>query len=320
MNRKTQIIKLIWKSRNAAFLGAVALLMFGTASVGAQQLFDNPEDAVTALATATQNKDKEAIEAIFGPNIEEILSGDLVADSNAFDKFSEDLKTARKLEKKDEKTYMILVGEDEWPFAVPIVSEGAKWRFDTEAGIEEAINRRVGENELDVIRICQVYAIAQKEYFDNGDWDGDQVSEYAQKFISSEGKKDGLFWDQISEDDDESPLGPLFAYAAREGYEDLGVADDGPAPFHGYLFKILTGQGPSAPGGRFQYIINGNMIAGFGMVAYPVEWGKSGVMTFIINQEGRVYQKNLGASTGQIASAMTTYDPDATWSLSFIED
>src|SRR6185295_1143594 len=176
-------------------------------------------------------------------------------------------------------------------------------------------NRRIGANEIAVQLISQAYVIAQYEYFDGEDQDSDQVSEYAQKLISSAGKKDGLYWETVA-DDEPSPLGPLMAFARKEGYtrKAQGVAQSA-APFHGYYFKILTRQGISAPGGAYNYIINGNMIAGFALVAYPANWNNSGVMTFVVNQEGRVYEKNLGPRTSQIAAAMTEYNPDSSWIL-----
>jgi hypothetical protein len=282
-----------------------------------QKTFATPDEAVKALEAATKNKDRGALLAIFGEGIKDLVSGDQQADQNAYDQFAASLEDGSKLEKVDENTFNILIGEDGWPFAVPIIKDGTAWRFDTGTGVEEVINRRVGANEFDAMMLCQIYAVAQREYFDGGDWDGDQVAEYAQKIASTPGMKDGLFWNPLSEDDDESPLGPVFAAAAAEGYETKDGTTES-APFHGYRFKMLFGQGASAPGGKYGYVINGNMIGGYALVAYPATWGSSGVMTFMINQEGRVYQKDLGPDTTKIADGMTEYDPDPSWSLAYI--
>ncbi len=280
-----------------------------------QEEFSSPDDAVNALKAAAKNRNNSAFTAIFGPRISEFSSGDAVADKNSLDWFAENISDSTKLRKINEQKFELLIGEIEWPFAAPIVKAGSQWRFDTEAGVDEMLSRRIGINEFDAARICRAYAIAQFEYFNDSDRDGDQVSEYAQKISSSPGKKDGLYWDKVTDDDDESPLGPLFAFAAEEGYKAQKGTTRSAAPFHGYMFKVLFRQGASAPGGKFSYLINGNMIAGFALVAYPATWGNSGVMTFIVNQEGRVYEKDLGPQTATIAAAMTEYNPDASWSL-----
>ena len=295
--------------------GAFILAVSGAVSVTAQQLFASPEEAVKALTQATKANDQNALTKIFGPRIREFVSGDPVADAAEFEEFALNLSKSTKLEKAAEGKLSLLIGDDDWPFAAPIIKAGDRWRFDTDAGVKEMLNRRIGMNEAFAIDLCQTYAVAQFEYFNGEDWDGDQVSEYAQKISSSTGKRDGLFWEQTSADDVESPLGPLFAFAATEGYKAAKGTTRSAAPFYGYYFKVLFQQGPSAPGGRFNYVINGNMIAGFALVSYPATWGNSGVMTFIVNQEGRVYQKNLGPRTKSIAEAMTVYDPDTGWSL-----
>ena len=221
-----------------------------------------------------------------------------------------------KLEKESDQKVTLMVGNDEWPFPVSIIKTGDRWRFDTENGVEEVHARRIGGNEIDATVACRAYALAQYDYFNNGDWDGDQISEYAIKLLSSRGKKDGLYWEVVG-DEEQGPLGPLVARAVDEGYtRKKGTGTQTAAPFHGYYFKILTRQGTSAPGGAYNYIINGNMIAGFALVAYPAKWNNSGVMSFLVNQEGRVYEKNLGPRTTEIASAMTEYNPDSTWVLS----
>jgi Protein of unknown function (DUF2950) len=222
----------------------------------------------------------------------------------------------------------VLVGSDNWPTPIPLAQKDGKWLFDTKAGMEEVLNRKIGENELAAIETCRAYAVAQWEYYTEGDWDHEGVAEYAQRFVSTPGKHDGLFW-EVGEGQKPSPLGQLVAQARAEGYgprpqtaegeeaKGGGAENEDPSkrhrPYHGYYFKILTKQGVHAPGGKYGYIINGNMIAGYALVAYPDKWGSSGVMTFIVNQQGRVYEKNLGANTAKVAAAMTEYDPDPTW-------
>jgi DUF2950 family protein len=292
-----------------------------------QTRFSTPEDAVQALVNAAKAKDQAALTAIFGPDREKLLTGDPVEDSNALSRFATNLQKSAKLEGAGGSKVTLLIGDDRWPFPIPLVREGDQWRFDTAAGLQEILNRRTGENELSVIMTCRAYALAQWEYFTeprNTSQDG--LAVYAQKFISTPGKRDGLYWD-TAEGDKPSPLGTLVAQARQEGYSagraqsDSAGKEGAPAsaskhsPYHGYYFRILTRQAAHAPGGRFSYIINGNMIAGYALVAYPDKWGSSGIMTFIINQQGRVYQKNLGPKTAQIAAAMTEYDPDPTWSL-----
>ena len=295
-------------------LGFAAVTSVG-ARTAAAKIFPTPQAAVEAVVAAARAKDRNAMREIFGPDVQNLLSGDEVADNNSFEEFATHVAEATSLEKQSEVKVTLLVGSDEWPFPIPLIKNGDGWSFDTKAGIEEILNRRIGRNEIAVQLISQAYAVAQYEYFDGEDQDNDQVSEYAQKLISSAGQKDGLYWETVA-DDDPSPLGPLMALARKEGYtkKAQGVAQSA-NPFHGYYFKILTRQGASAPGGAYNYIINGNMIAGFALVAYPATWGNSGVMTFVINQEGRVYEKNLGARTAEIAGAMTEYNPDSTWRL-----
>lgn len=281
-----------------------------------QTLFSTPEEAMKALVDAAKAKDRAALAAIFGPNAQQqLLSGDQVQDNHEMDEFAAAVEKSAKLEKANDNKFTLTIGEQNWPFPIPIVKEEKQWRFDTQAGTEEILNRRIGENEVSAILTCRAYVLAQWQYFTEEDVDNDGVAEYAQKFISSPGKRDGLYWETV-EGQKRSPLGSLVATARAEGY---GRKDNGSAPkhapYHGYYFKILTRQGAHAPGGKYKYIINGNMIAGHALVAYPDKWGSSGVMTFIVNQQGRVYEKNLGPKTAQIAAAMTEYNPDPTWKL-----
>lgn len=294
-----------------------------------QSTFATPEEAIKALSGAVQSKDHASLEKIFGSDYSQLLSGDEVEDANDLDNFASSLREFAELDKVDDSKYTVTVGQDKWPTPIPVVQKDGKWFFDTKAGLEEVMNRRVGENELSAISTVRAYAVAQWEYFTESDWDHDAVAEYAQKLISSPGTHDGLYW-ETAEDSTPSPLGSLVAAARAEGYgpktQTPGAAGKGGAakdeggssersPYHGYYFKVLTRQGAYAPGGKYNYIINGNMIAGYAMVAYPAKWGNSGVMTFVINQQGRVYQKNLGPNTDKLAVAMTEYNPDITWKL-----
>jgi DUF2950 family protein len=319
INNKTrpasQVLRLSLTTLFVLTLGLAAVTKVD-ARTPAAKIFPTPQAAVEAVVAAARAKDRNVMSEIFGPDVQNLLSGDEVADNNSFEEFATHVAEATKLDKQSDAKMTLLVGNEEWPFPIPLIKNGDGWSFDTKAGTEEILNRRIGTNEIAVQLISQAYVIAQYEYFDGEDQDSDQVSEYAQKLISSAGRKDGLYWETVA-DDEPSPLGPLFALARKEGYtrKAQGGAAQSAAPFHGYYFKILTRQGASAPGGAYNYIINGNMIAGFALVAYPATWGNSGVMTFVVNQEGRVYEKNLGARTAEIAGAMTDYNPDSTWSL-----
>ena len=318
--QKKRTIVATYPAAVLALLALIGALTFrvpnARAQAGTQTTFATPQEAVQALSVAVKAKDREKLRQIFGPQIKDVLSGDPVQDANDFADFAQALTEKADVDKKSDSQAVVQIGDDKWPFAIPLMRVNDRWLFDTKNGIEELRNRIVGVNEEDTALVCQAYVLAQFDYFDNDDWDDDGVAEFAQRFISSPGKRDGLYWPTLN-DEDPSPLGPLVAFARSEGYaaKGGGKGDESAAPFHGYYYKILTGQGPSAPGGRHGYIINGNMIAGFGLVAYPANWGKSGVMTFIVNQGGRVYQKNLGPATTQIVKAMTEYNPDPSWTL-----
>jgi hypothetical protein len=232
--------------------------------------------------------------------------------TNEFRAFAAALDQTSRLNHISDSKCVLEVGSDFWPFPIPIVRQAGRWSFDSAAGKEELLNRRIGKNELAVLDSMREYVDAQREYASR-DRDGDEVLEYAQKLSSSPGQTDGLYW-PVELNGEISPFGPFVADAQNEGY-GLGKKSDGdgPSPFHGYYFKILTRQGRHAPGGEYSYIINGNMIGGFAMVSWPASYGESGVMTFIVNQQGRVYQKDLGSKTARVAAAMKAYDPDPTW-------
>ncbi len=299
-------------------LAASATLLYFAFSLSAAEsikTFATPEEATSALISAINSKNSDALHALFGPAGTNLENPDRVQSTNELATFAEAYNQAHRLTLLNETRYVLEVGADYWPFPIPIVKKENRWFFDTDVGKDELLSRRIGENELATLEIMRTYADAQREYASK-DRDGDEVLEYAQRLASSPGKTDGLYW-PTELNGEASPLGPLVADAQTEGYfKTPALADGPPTPFHGYLFKILIRQSAHAPGGKFDYIINGNMILGFALVAWPAEYASSGVMTFIVNQQGRVYQKNLGAKTSSIVKQMRAYDPDPSWQIS----
>ena len=303
--------------RRASLLRAIALASACAVHIGNSQdigrKFVTPEDAVAALRVATATGDTSALRDVLGPGAEDLQNPDQIQGRNELATFSKALAQAHHLEKTSDTRIILEVGEDFWPFPVPLVKQDGGWIFDTPAGKEELLNRRIGKNELATIPVMRAYVEAQREYA-GSDHDGDGVLEYAQRLVSSPGKQDGLYWPADSEAD-ESPLGPLVAYAVPEGYTPELRAEEEVerGPYQGYYFKILTRQGKHAPGGAYNYIINGNMIGGFALIAWPARYGTSGVMSFMVNQQGIVYQKDLGPKTSKLALGMKSYDPDPSW-------
>ena len=287
-----------------------------TSAADIGKTFATPEDAVAALAAATSMEDFNALRVIFGPAAADIENPDHVQAANEFAKFSAALSQTNYLVRASDTRRVLTIGDEAWPFPVPIVQKGGQWFFDTAAGKEEILSRRIGKNELATLEVMRAYVDAQREYASR-DRNGDEVLEYAQRLASTPGAKDGLFWPPDL-DGEISPLGPLVAEARGEGYRLTGKKDQDTVrePFHGYFFKILTRQGKNAPGGKYSYVINGHMIGGFALVAWPAEYGESGIMTFIVNQQGRVYQRDLGAKTDKLAAATKVYDPEPGWSVS----
>jgi hypothetical protein len=291
----------------------ICALAAGQAYAGApvQKTFNSPGDAVGAMIDALKKNDTRALLAIFGPESKGLLSsGDKVADKKAGEEFIAHYEEKNSLEQVSDDKVILHVGNDDWPFPIPIVKTGKYWRFDTKAGKHEILARRIGRNELDTIKTCLVYVDAQHEYALR-DRDRNGLLEYAQKFMSSPGKKDGLYW-EANEGEEQSPLGPAVAEAVREGYVQKQTSDQ-PTPYHGYYYRMLKAQGKNAPGGAYDYVVNGKMIGGFALVAYPAKYGNSGIMTFIVNQDGVVYQKNLGKDTAKLARGMQSFNPDKTW-------
>ena len=294
-------------------LALLALTPPVRASVANEQAFAAPQEAVNALVAAATNHDTNALHSIFGPAGHDLISPDVVQAAGEYKMFVQHLTEKTQLVTNSESNVTLEIGADGWPFPIPLVKQDGQWLFDTAAGKEEILARRVGRDEIGAINVCNAYVEAQREYAGQ-DRLGDGVLSYAQFLRSTPGTHDGLFWPTNQLGEELSPLGPLVAQARVEGYQRTAkMLNDEQAPYHGYYFKILTRQGKHAPGGKYSYIINGRMIAGFALVAWPAEWGNTGVMTFIVNQQGRVYQKNLGSQTAKTAKAMTAYDPDDTW-------
>ena len=285
---------------------AIASLGLMTPPAEAQQPFANPDEATGALATAVKSGMKQNILKVLGADGEDIISsGDDVADTDARSKFvaAYDAKHSVKV---DGKKALLIIGADDFAFPIPLIHTKAGWEFDTDEGRQEILYRRIGRNELDAIQTCLAFVDAENEYAEKDRGDG--VGLYAQRIVSSPGKKDGLYW-PVQSGEDGSPLGELAATAASEGYR----AGQQRIPYHGYYYKVLSRQGPDAVGGALDYVVRGKMIGGFALVAYPAEYRNSGVMTFIVSHKGKVYEKDLGPNTRAIAESMTTFNPDSTW-------
>jgi hypothetical protein len=286
-------------------LAVVSLLTIATGAL-AQERFKTPDEAVTALIGAAKAVDRAGLTRVLGPGSTEIVSsGDPVADAAARQRVlaAYDAKHQVVMEGTDKAA--LVIGNEDWPFPIPLVRKDGSWRFDTAAGREEILFRRIGRNELSAIQACLAYVDAQQEYAEKG-VAGNGV--YAQRIVSQPGKKDGLYWPAQARED-ESPLGELAAGAATEGYR-FGQQR---IPYHGYYYRVLTRQGPSAPGGALDYVVRGRMIGGYALVAYPAQYGNSGVMTFVVNHRGTVFEKDLGANTARFVAGMTAFNPDSTW-------
>jgi len=275
-----------------------------------QKEFKSPSDAVQALVTALKTDNDKELLSVLGPEANELVySGDEVADRARRQEFVEFYDEQNHIA-PDGDNFQLVIGNNDWPFPIPLVKQDDKWVFDVASGKEEILDRRIGRNELNTIQVLLAIVDAEREYAME-DRDNDTLLEYAQKFNSDPGKKNGLYW-KAQEGETSSPLGELVANARAEGYDSQG-SQIPPDPYHGYYFRILTAQGDAAPGGAYDYVVNGKMIGGFAVVAYPAEYGNSGVMTFIVNHDGVVYQKDLGENTEELAKAMTLYDPEETW-------
>ena len=299
-----------------AIVCAATSVAYAAKSGSTGRKFATPEEAVAALRAAATAVDTNALRTIFGAAADDLQNPDRTQAINELKSFGSALAATNHLLRVSDSLVVVELGNDFWPFPVPLVKTDNGWYFDTDAGKEELLSRRIGRNELAVLPVMRAFVDAQRDYA-SLDHDGDEIYEYAQRMVSSPGKNDGLYWPPAF-DGDLSPLGPLVAYAQAEGYSSELQEQDEPerGPFHGYYFKILTRQGKHARGGKYNYVINRNMIGGFSFIAWPAEYGDSGVMTFIVNQQGRVYQKDLGRATSKTARSMTQFDPDSSWKLS----
>ena len=285
---------------------AAAALLLAVPAASAQQSFQSPEDAVAALAAAAKSGATSDILKVLGNKAADIVeSGDVVADKATRERFAAAYDDKHSISMEGDKKAILILGKDDFPFPIPLRHSRSGWEFDAAEGRIEILYRRIGRNELEAIQTARAFADAENEYADKDRGAGPGV--YAQRIVSSPGKKDGLYWPP---DGDESPLGELAAKASAEGYK-VGTGE--PQPYHGYYYRILTRQGPNAPGGEMDYVVNGKMIGGFALVAYPDEYGNSGVMTFVVNHKGEVYQKDLGELTEAIAKRMKEFNPDQTW-------
>jgi hypothetical protein len=285
-----------------------AALLGWSAPAFAQEQFDTPQQAVDALVGAAKSGDSTAILAVLGPDGQAIVSsGDPVADSNVREKFVSAYDAKHDIEREGDGTQTLIIGNDDWPFPIPLINKAGQWQFDTKAGLDEILRRRIGRNELSTIQVARAYVQAQNEYasLDPGGL-GEHV--YAQRIVSRPGKMDGLYW-PTAEGETPSPLGELAAEAAAEGYK----AGEKPIPYHGYYYRILTRQGASAPGGAFDYLVKGKMMGGFALIAYPAQYGNSGIMTFLVNHDGTVFQKDLGPNTAELARKIHAFAPDQSW-------
>ena len=280
-----------------------------------QLIFSSPEAALEALVLAFKAKNEKALLDIFGYEHENlIVVTDKIARDESLVRLYEAAQEKKTLIEEGEKKRILILGNKAWPFPIPLAKVDGGWQFDTDEGADEVINRRIGGNELGAMDICEAYVDAQEDYA-SSDRDGDEVLEYAQRLGSTEDKKDGLYWYVDPDGDEElSPFGPLLADAAAY-LEKAKKSDKAVLPYHGYYYKILTGQGAYPPGGEYGYIINGNMIAGFALVACPADYDSSGIMTFLVSHQGKLYEKDLGKETHAIVKSMSQYNPDTTWAL-----
>jgi hypothetical protein len=295
---------------NTSGLFLCATLVGISTSALAQEQFNTPDAAVDALVGAARSGDAKAIVSVLGPEGNAIVSsGDPVADANTREKFVAAYDAKHAIEPEGDGAQTLIIGDEDWPFPIPLVNKAGEWQFDTGAGLDEILRRRVGRNELSAIEVARAYVQAQNEYAEL-DPAGLGRGVYAQRIVSHPGKKDGLYW-PTAEGQPPSPLGELAAQASAEGYK----AGQAPIPYHGYYYRILTRQGADAPGGAYDYLVKGKMRGGFALLAFPAEYGNSGIMTFMVNHDGTVFQKDLGPKTAKLARKIESFAPDQTWTV-----
>ncbi|HZV33867.1 MAG TPA: DUF2950 domain-containing protein [Verrucomicrobiae bacterium] len=290
-----------------AFLLSVNGSAVAATSSTAQRTFTSPTDAKNALLQAARTHDRQSIDQMFGPEVTNLLTGDKVLDDDHFEQFAKDLSERCELIPRGNGVVTLEIGNNSWPFPIPLVQTNGAWVFDTPAGEQEIIDRHIGRDEYYAIGVCRAYVNAQRQYASRFSQNGTPT--YATQLECTPGKMDGLCW-AAENGSRSSPLSAVVAQAGQRSNNGRG-----PLPFHGYVFKILTRQGPAAPGGRMDYVHNSRMTGGFALVAYPVRWGESGIMTFIVNQDGTVYQKSLGENTARTAAQMKEFNPDESWSV-----
>jgi hypothetical protein len=301
-------------ARFAACTLALALIVSATTAAAAEQrTFASPQEGVDALAQAMKASDQTALHAMFGPDADTLISsGDTVADAHNRNVFNTAYAESSRLDVEGGAQATLVIGKDEWPMPIPLVSEGGRWRFDTQKGANEILARRIGRNELSAMKTCLAIMDAEREYATR-DLDADGVPEYAAHFVSEPGKRDGLYW-PTSGNEPPSPLGALLAAAADEGYTQPGARTL--EPYNGYYYRILTRQGKNAEGGAQDYEVKGKLMGGLALLAYPARYGASGFATFMVSDDGAIYEKNLGPETQAIVSAITAFDPGAGWKKS----
>jgi DUF2950 family protein len=290
-------------ARTWSLIPAAAAMLLLLTPAKAQQTFNTPDEAATALADAVKSgSDRNILKVLGSDGADIVSSGDDVADKETLERFATAWNAKHSIKTEGDKKAIIILGNDDFPFPIPLVKNKAGWEFDTAAGRLEILYRRIGRNELDAIQTSLAFVDAQNEYAEKDRGQG--VGVYAQRIVSTTGKQDGLYWPG-----GDSPLGDLAAQASAEGYK----VGEGPIPYHGYYYRILTQQGSNAPGGELNYVVKGKMIGGFALLAWPAEYGNSGVMTFLVNHNGVVYQKDLGDSTAALVKRIMHFNPDQTW-------
>jgi hypothetical protein len=313
--------RLFQRIAGRASLGALASLVLVVSVYAAgpvQRGYDTPEEAAAAFAAAARSHDRAALSAVLGPGSENLVSsGDRYADEAAQQRFAEFYDARHALVPESQDRMILNVGTNDWPLPIPIVRRDGKWYFDSHEGAQQILDRRIGRNEIAAIRVSLAYVDAQQDYF-NRKKQETGTGEYAQRMVSTSGRRDGLYWPS-TEGLEDSPLEPLVAQAREEGYPGKMVQQK-PVPYQGYLFRILLSQGDEAPGGAKMYVQNGRMTGGFGLIAWPVTYASSGIMTFIVNQDGIVFQKDLGPDTAQIAAKITQFNSDPSWARVNVTD